>query len=97
MSQSKHTDGPWTAHVMPGEVTVEAPCGRMLYMATIDGDDEAIADAHLIAAAPDLLAALQRLVAESVHPYDGGEYEDGEWIALDDARAALAKANGGAA
>lgn len=34
--------------------------------------------------------ALERLVAESVNPGDGGDYEDGEWEALDLARAALA-------
>jgi len=36
-----------------------------------------------------VIDALRTLVAESVHPYDGGEYEDGEWQALDAARAAL--------
>ena len=39
----------------------------------------------------ELVAALSRLVAESTH-HDGAEYEDGEWLALDAARAALAKA-----
>lgn len=40
----------------------------------------------------ETLAALERLVKESVHPYDGGEYEDGEWEALDISRAVIAKA-----
>lgn len=44
----------------------------------------------------ELIEAANLLVAESVHPYDGGEYEDGEWIALDRARAALARVQGGA-
>lgn len=42
----------------------------------------------------DLLEALERLVLESVAP-DGLPYEDGESIALDKARAAIAKARGG--
>ena len=44
------------------------------------------ADAFLIAAAPDLLAALRDIVAG----FRGSEYED----SLDDARAAIAKAEG---
>ena len=57
-----------------------------------DGSDEA--NARLIASAPDLLESLQQLVSESVNPHDGSEYEYGEWIALDKARAAIAKATG---
>lgn len=49
-------------------------------------------DAAAVAVLPELYEALAMLVRESVHPYDGGEYEDGEWAALDAARAALAKA-----
>lgn len=62
MSVTLHTKGPWTAHVLTGEVTVESPCGRILYMATVDGDAEAVSDAHLIAAAPDLLAAVRGML-----------------------------------
>lgn len=36
-----------------------------------------------------LVTATKKLVEQSVHPYDGGEYEDGEWPALDAARFAL--------
>ncbi|HGM4888506.1 TPA: hypothetical protein ACKPX2_001513 [Stenotrophomonas maltophilia] len=49
-------------------------------------------EAH--AAVAELIEAANLLVAESVHPYDGGEYEDGEWIALDRARSALARVKG---
>lgn len=41
------------------------------------------------AAIAELIEATKQLVAESVNPGDGGEYEDGEWRALDRARAAL--------
>ncbi len=47
-------------------------------------------------AVAELIEAANLLVSESVHPYDGGEYEDGEWIALDRARAALARCGGAA-
>jgi hypothetical protein len=43
----------------------------------------------------DLAVAMKRLVSESVG-HDGSEYEDGEWIALDLARAALARIGGAA-
>jgi len=57
-------------------------------------DDDCCKQCYILATDSDLLLALERLVAESVHPYDGMEYEDGEWLALDNARAAIAKAKG---
>lgn len=42
----------------------------------------------LIAAAPDMLAALKGFVAE----YGGDRYERGLWPLMDEARAAIAKA-----
>jgi hypothetical protein len=50
--------------------------------------DEAVANAALIAAAPDLLAALQTLVAAA----DADGWPDGWGMVKDKARAALAKA-----
>lgn len=58
---------------------------------------EAEANARLIAAAPELLTSLRGLLAITVHPYDGAEFEDGEVPEVDAARAAIAKATGGAA
>lgn len=40
----------------------------------------------------ELMAALVGLVKMTVNPYDGGEFEAGELPALDEARAAIAKA-----
>lgn len=42
----------------------------------------------------DLLTALKGLVEITVNPHDGGEFEHGEFPALDAARAAIAKAEG---
>ena len=94
-----HTPGPWT--VDPKTLAIYAPdrhghaaavrvaeCGRTLLPAA-----EIAANAALIAAAPDLLAALQALVGEA----DLGEIdnEDNARLLLDWARAAIARATGG--
>jgi hypothetical protein len=57
-------------------------------------DAEICANARLIAAAPDLLEALERVEQDWVNPGDGMPFEDGEMSALDIARAAIAKATG---
>lgn len=77
---SKHTEGPW-------EVRADWIVGfnGTLHVATIprafDGDYSE-ANAHLIAAAPDLLAALKEVVTISDRKHD----------AWDRAKAAIAKA-----
>ena len=61
---TKHTPGPWAVADV-GEVVVCAT-GRTLcdvYSSPTTGDEQADADAHLIAAAPDLLAALEAALA----------------------------------
>jgi len=81
---SKHTPGPWAVADV-GEVVVCAT-GRTLcdvYSSPATGDEQADADAHLIAAAPDMLAALELLL-----PYLEDCRMDSE------ARAAIAKAKG---
>lgn len=91
MSDTTHTPGPWTVS-QPSEKYIDTATGSvaaLTYGATK-------ADAHLIAAAPDLLAALTKLVAN----WDANHIPS----ALDDlsppnldigaARAAIAKAKG---
>jgi hypothetical protein len=87
-SEVKWSPGPWWVVVDENEVMSSnggniADCWSAF--AGID-DDEATANAHLIAAAPDLYEAL----AEAADPLSG--YLCGP--ALDRARAALAKARG---
>lgn len=78
--QLKHTPGPWHVRGHNGQ-------WGAVYAGTecINGGFS-LADARLIAAAPDLLVALQELVH---HPYDS---EGRNLAALDRARAAIAKA-----
>jgi hypothetical protein len=94
----KHTPGPW-AHINPDGLTVRHP---QVYSdtgpicnATWLGDgriDELRANSRLIAASPEMLVALQEIVAAA----DGSG-----WTQLDatlaNARAAITKATGGAA
>jgi hypothetical protein len=91
MSNTKHTPGPWMVD-RPGTLfhirTMDEINGTV---ATCDPCDfatqEQLANARLIAAAPELLEALRELV-ESVAISDPGVYD------LDAARAAIAKATG---
>lgn len=107
---NKHTPGPW---VVDGEddIVPDVPCilivceGKRVcdVSSTLKDDGEFVltdqdrANAHLIAAAPDLLEALEwtmrfveQVRAES--PLPAGSGED---ISYKEARAALAKAYGG--
>ena len=99
---SKHTPGPW--RVQPytwqrGNVSVFAPkFGRAPYGACVahtpcsdgvGGADGALANAHLIAAAPELLEALKEIVDAA----DGAGWEQLD-PSFKKARAAIAKAIG---
>lgn len=92
MRNSKYTPGPWTAHA-----TGHARSGKPEYEIHWSADGECVAeivhgeaDAKLISAAPDLLEALK--YALSYQPKDDS---CDPWAS--DARAAIAKAKGGAA
>ncbi len=94
---SEHTPGPWRAEAFGvGCMDIWGP-NREEIAAVHDndgGDDPefypAVANAHLIAAAPDLLA----VVREYYEAYNGAEYAEGGWPLMDHARAALIKAEG---
>lgn len=92
MSDVQHTPGPWRVkHWRDGRVSIETT-DELWNIATLsEGDDDAAgaidADAALIAAAPDLLAACQAILAEA----------DGGWLrespVAKQLRAALARAS----
>ncbi len=100
---TQHTPGPWATskgaygalHV--GPATLSHPGRDRALYSTQRGRDllaQRAADAALIAAAPDMLAALQDIMAESTRDDD-----DHDVIATIQGicRAAIAKAKGGAA
>jgi hypothetical protein len=93
---SDHTPGPWGYEKYCGTVRVFYDIGRGTRpICKLIGEDEE-ANAHLIAAAPELLEALQSLTLyveqlETVvyAPDDAGTHES-----VENARAAIAKAKG---
>lgn len=108
IAMSKHTPGPWTAHVpYPATnpryaVTASYPNGLTFEVAVASMGDwsmaEARANATLIAAAPELLEALRGIVQELdefgfINSQDN-DPDGGESPAIGTARAAIAKATG---
>jgi hypothetical protein len=102
MSEGKHTPGPWLLEVdksMRGEWVIRSPSDNSLmgnadYYPWQSGN---IYDAHLIAAAPDMLKALEQFVEEYVELVNSGDA--GFWNPEDEdkvkfARAAISKAKG---
>jgi len=94
---NKHTPGPWKSDIV--QVTREFFKGGRLVegITTESGQIVAItgegdADARLIAAAPDLLAALQRLVSGCDNNADADGNVDMDMAMFAEARAAIAKA-----
>jgi hypothetical protein len=83
---ARHTPGPWFYDdTMKGRVNINSQSAAVASIPYIDA--EAVANARLIAAAPDLLDALRRLMREEAD----GEFTIG---LIEDARAAIAKAEG---
>lgn len=102
MSEAKHTPGPWFydgTHVFVDSLH-QVCCGRAQYECCgnpeIEGDYGPIADtsekdAPLIAAAPDLYAALERIVSSVSRGPSGDVCQTHDF---EDAKTALAKARG---
>ena len=100
--QPKWTKGPWAAKWSKYEednfiVQAGMPSNRVLAQFDGDGDgpdDQSLADAHLIAAAPDMAEAVRAALAIS-DKYVGDEGRTAECQAVyDQCAAALAKARG---
>lgn len=83
---TKHTPGPWMA-TPRGYVILTDRSADIANVTSANGDDVMMANASLIAAAPDLLAALEYIITEA--ELNGCRYS------LAQARAAIAKARGG--
>jgi hypothetical protein len=98
---SEHTPGPWTVHVQKFgsegqfiETHIWSADRQLIHWINTSmrpsRNDEYIANARLIAAAPELLEALEELV-NVIYDY---ELFDNIYIEFDKARQAIAKAKG---
>ena len=84
---SKHTAGPWLIdpemqhHLQPGDIRITTVDWEIAVVTgdagDADGNDESEANARLVSAAPDLLAALKRLVKE-IGAHEPCDREDDE-------------------
>jgi hypothetical protein len=102
MSAAKHTPGPWEVEDITSQgamvyrrikTSKDEPVGSVsAYKLSKKRDAEAEANARLIAAAPELLEALEMMIA------DFGDYPASKrpCLAFDLARAAIARATGDA-
>ncbi len=92
MSEAKHTPGPWHYDGLVQIVEAARPHMRVAFLPS-DHDEYASSkpNGRLIAAAPDLLAAL----AAVLKWYGGAADDDSEWSpCMLQARTAIAKAEG---
>jgi hypothetical protein len=101
---AQHTPGTWSDGLHhQGHLAVQSDNGRLVaFCGAIARDDEQLenlANARLIAAAPDLLAAAQCALAdfEGILPEFDPEQEYPAWETLAELRAAITKATGEAA
>ena len=109
MIAARHTPGPWEQNIQScgfwsictvygtdqGWVEIHAPNGSY----TEDHRAESTANARLIAAAPELLEALKEIAADYADRFDLDDPSTNPGIksTIKQARAAIAKATGGAA
>ncbi|QRY69153.1 hypothetical protein JVX98_13420 [Ensifer sp. PDNC004] len=95
MSETKHTRGPWEFDGPPDNIIVwSGPEARVCFL-TSDGPTEA--NGRLIAAAPDLLAALKAAepYVEALHSLMNPESTRSQvWSVVKQLRAAISKAEG---
>lgn len=96
---SKHTPGPWQVGMAfdnygETEIAIEhmTPAGNLVVAVALGGLQGQDANARLIAAAPDLLGALQVMLRDYTAVHDIGDVE--MQPAIYQARAAIAKATG---
>jgi hypothetical protein len=97
-TEAKHTPGPWHVNTQPtyeGGHTIASASG-LVVVNSVKGygrtDDQNEANARLIAAAPELLTALQSLTLETSHHLQSNDRAQFVENALRNAMQALAKA-----
>jgi hypothetical protein len=100
---TQHTPGPWsvTDSHYPSFKEISGPSFKIsvvMWATDLTEDDyqKRYADLHLIAAAPDLLEALQDLFDADMEHVLMGDGKDDQIEAIAKARAAIAKATGAA-
>jgi hypothetical protein len=95
MNAHTHTSGPWHLGRRAGNPAIYSQDGAEIAEVLRDTNDDWRGNARLIAAAPDLLAALRDClpIVDAMRRKTGGE---GDTAAMN-ARAAIAKAERGAA
>ena len=92
--ETKHTQGPWVIDWNVARLDIFSSDTKVLVASlrrsalSEDIDEAARANARLIAAAPEIYAALKDLVYQVQGP------DQPAWLCLKDARAAIAKAEG---
>ncbi len=109
MGKEKHTPGPWKAHLNVPTAVIEGhiikvddeigcPIASLWVGGGTEGKPRQIANAHLIAAAPDMLEALEALINDVHQSSDGtwniGPMDRSEGGKMSLAKAAIAKAKG---
>lgn len=100
MDTPKHTPGPWHAEGPDefGDFNIHTPAYRLAIGAAVSNmrpEDETVANANIMAAAPDLLEALKGMLAHSCVADSAAEDKDPEDHAAESAaRRAIAKAEG---
>jgi hypothetical protein len=95
-----HTPGPWLdGQDQRGKKRVYAERHEIVRALSTHGtrklpEAERTANRRLIAAAPDMLAALKKMVADFEADIEGFDEDDVKYRAFETARAAIAKAEG---
>jgi len=91
--KTQHTPGPWSVKKASPQAGIIIAPNRSLGIAEVFGGGETdISNARLIASAPELLSALEFLLADYI-AIDGEELT-GSAVPVEKARVAIAKAKG---
>jgi hypothetical protein len=91
-----HTPGPWSIHNYGATLAIQKDDLRIGFITSRGhGHPSLVDNAHLIAAAPEMLAALKGVVAALDHQQQTQFLPTDTGVRVKAARAAIAKAEGG--